>query len=109
MRPAQYVRALRAYLKMSQADLARLSGISQANIARVEAERKGVRLATIFRLLDAMECDMLVLPLPRRRLGDIVWERDPNKEKPGKPWVDPDLIPLANYRFSREERASGFP
>ncbi len=104
--PGRYVRALRAYLRMSQADLAGLSGINQKNIAGVEAERAGVRLETIRRLLDAMSCGLLVLPLPRGRLGDVVGDRESAKWGPGERWTGPDLIPLSAY--ARPTLSRGF-
>jgi len=84
--PAVLVRALRSKLKMSQADLARRARMPQAQVARIESGRGDVQLGTLRRLFDAMFCDLLVLPRPRRRPGDALAER--RIERPGKnPWA----------------------
>ena len=74
--PAVFVRALRSALRMSQAQLAKRSGVPQAHIAHLEAQAIDVRLETLRRLFDAMFCDLWVLPRPRKRPGDAVAERE---------------------------------
>lgn len=95
--PGRYLRALRTYLRLPQAALASMSGIPQETISRLEAGRRGIRLATIFRLFDAMECDALVLPLPRRRLGDAISESELAELGPDPPWPWP--WPVRERRF----------
>ena len=72
---AGYLRAVRSALRMSQAVLARLSGVSQANIAKIEAGRFDPQVGTLRRLFAAMSCDVLVLPRPKKRLGDVLADR----------------------------------
>ena len=84
MTPGILVRALRSALLMSQAHLAKRCGIPQAHIALVEAGKTNVQWATIVRLCDAMFCDLLILPRPRKRPGDALAERyleRPNRVK----------------------------
>lgn len=73
--PELFVRALRSALRMSQAQLARRSGIPQANIARLEAGKTDVRLGTLRRLFAALFCDLAVFPRPRQRPGDVLADR----------------------------------
>lgn len=70
--PGVYVRALRSALRMSQGQLARRSGVPKANIVRLEKGRTDPRFSTLKRLLDAMFCDALFLPLARRRPGEAI-------------------------------------
>lgn len=74
--PGVYLRALRAYMRMSQRELARLSGFGQAQICRIERGRVDPGVDTLRRLFDALFCDMLVLPRPRKRPGDALGEMD---------------------------------
>lgn len=97
--PGRQVRALRTYLRLPQAALASLSGIPQETISRLEAGRRSMRLATIRRLFDAMECDTLVLPLPRRRLGDAIAESELAELGPDPPWPWP--WPLSERRVEK--------
>jgi len=73
--PARLVRALRSALRMSQSQLARRSGVPRAHIARIEAELLSPRLDTLRRLLDAMFCELLVLPLARVRPREAIARR----------------------------------
>lgn len=87
--PAVLVRALRSRLKMSQADLARRARMTQAQVARVESGKVDVQVSTLKRLFDAMFCDLLILPKPRKRPGDALADR--RLEKPlGNPWTSPE-------------------
>ena len=77
---AVYVRALRSALRMSQAQLSRRSGVPQPHIVALEARQIDPRLRTLRRLFDAMFCDLIVVPRPRKRPGDAFAER--RLEKP---------------------------
>lgn len=83
LRPAALVRALRSALRMSQSQLARRSGVAKREIARLESERHSPRLETLERLLDAMFCDLLVLPRARVRPREAIARK--RAERP-VPW-----------------------
>ena len=80
--PGFYLRALRGKLRMSQAQLARRSGIDQGHIARIELGNVEVELKTLRRLFDSLFCDLLVIPKPRLHLGDALSERNAGREHP---------------------------
>lgn len=80
--PAFYLRALRGKLRMSQRQLARRSGVSQAQIARIEIGDSEPDLATVRRLFGALFCDLLILPKPRLPLGDALSERNAETRRP---------------------------
>jgi transcriptional regulator with XRE-family HTH domain len=80
--PSFYMRALRGKLRMSQAQLARRSGIDQSQIARIELGKVQPELTTLRRLFDALFCDLLVIPKPRLQLGDALAERNSEKRRP---------------------------
>ena len=86
--PAVFVRALRCALRMSQAQLSRRSGIPQGLIAQLEAGIADSRVSTIRRLFDTMFCDMLVLPRPRKRPGDVLAERRLDGRSESRMWAD---------------------
>jgi DNA-binding Xre family transcriptional regulator len=70
-----YIRALRSALRMSQAQLSRRCGLDQAHVARLEAGELDIRLSTLRRIFDAMFCDLIVVPRPRKRPSDAFAER----------------------------------
>ncbi len=80
--PGYYLKALRGKMRMSQGQLARMSGIDQSQIARIELGKVEPTLTTLRRLFDALFCDMLVIPKPRMQLGDALAERNAEKRKP---------------------------
>lgn len=83
--PAALLRALRGLLKMSQADLAGRSGLTQPHIARLESGAVDAQWGTWTRLFDAMYCDLLLVPRPRVRPGDALAERRLARPR-GNPW-----------------------
>lgn len=86
--PAIFIRSLRSALRMSQRQLARRSGLTQPHVALLEKGEDGVQLATLRRLFDAMFCDLLVLPRPRKRPGDAVAERRLENRRWHRIWND---------------------
>ena len=72
---AVFLRALRSALRMSQAQLARRSGVAQPHIASLEAGTIDPQLTTLRRLFDATFCDLLFVPRPRKRPSDAFAER----------------------------------
>jgi DNA-binding XRE family transcriptional regulator len=89
--PAAYLRALRVELRMSQAVLARRAGMTQAQIDRLEKGRADARLGTWRRVFEAMFCELLVVPLARRRPGDAVAEQRLSRAW-ARPWSSPDRL-----------------
>jgi transcriptional regulator with XRE-family HTH domain len=85
-RPGVFVRALRSALRMSQSQLERRSGVPRAHIARLEAGSIDARLSTVSRLFDAMFCDLVLVPRPRKRPGDAVVERRLEKKWRWRIW-----------------------
>ena len=86
--PNVFLRSLRAALKMSQANLARRAGVAQSHVARIESGRVDAQLETWRKLFDAMFCDLLVIPKPRKRPGDALADRRLDKPHGGNPWAD---------------------
>jgi transcriptional regulator with XRE-family HTH domain len=71
----QLVRAIRATLEMSQRQLARRTGLPQAHIARLERGACDMTIGTLERLLDALSCDLVLVPRARRHFGDLRYEQ----------------------------------
>lgn len=69
-----WVRAIREALGMTAGDLADRMGVSQPSVTRLEqSERDGVvRLDTLTRVADALECDVVYALVPRRPLEEMV-------------------------------------
>lgn len=88
LEPAVFLRALRSALRMSQCQLARRSGLTQPHVALLEKGEDGVRLATLRRIFDAMFCDLLIIPRPRKRPGDAVAERRLENRRWHRIWND---------------------
>lgn len=72
-----WVRAIREALGMRADDLADRMGVSQPSLTRLERnERLGsVRLDTLQRAADALECDVVYALVPRRSLEQMVKEQ----------------------------------
>lgn len=67
---------------MSQAQLSLRAHVDQSHIARIELGKVEADLATLRRLFDGLFCDLLVVPKPRRELGDVLSERNADSRRP---------------------------
>ena len=72
--PGGWLRAIRDALGMSQADLGERLGVAPQAVQQLEAnERDGtIRLSSLRRAADAMDCDVVYLVLPRTTLESTV-------------------------------------
>jgi len=69
---AQWIRTLRGYLRMTQAELAKRSNISQPHLAGIESGRIDPQLSTLRRIYQGLSCDLVVEPRPRKPLEEIL-------------------------------------
>lgn len=69
-----WIAAIREALGMSQSDLARRLGVVQSSVVKLEkSERSGtVRVETLRRAADALDCELVVLMVPRTPLQETV-------------------------------------
>lgn len=69
-----WIAAIREALGMSQSDLARRLGVVQSSVVKLEkGERSGtVRVETLRRAADALDCELVVLVIPRTPLQETV-------------------------------------
>ena len=88
LKPGEWVRTLRAALHMTQAQLARRAGVSQAHVGLIELGRVDPQVGTLRGLFTALFCDLVVLPVPLRRPADIVAERTTDIPTP-RIWDEP--------------------
>lgn len=69
-----WIRALRDALGMSSADLARRMGISQQRVPAIERgeQEMTIKLDTLMRAADALDCKLVYALVPRTSLDDTV-------------------------------------
>lgn len=61
----QMIALIRNQLRMSQRALAKRAGVPQATISKIESIRLQPNIATLHKILNALECDLLVTAVPR--------------------------------------------
>ncbi|MFH2201476.1 MAG: helix-turn-helix transcriptional regulator [Elusimicrobiota bacterium] len=69
--PAEFMFAVRARLGLSQVELAERLDMAQQQVQRLESGKANAKLGTWRRVFNAMHCDLLLLPKPRRHLGEV--------------------------------------
>ena len=67
-----WIRIVRNSLSMSQADLARRAGLSQGHLTEIEKGKRDPRVGTLKRIFDAMSCDVIIEPRPRKPLDEVL-------------------------------------
>lgn len=69
------IRMLRDKLFMTQAQLAKRAGVPQSHIAKIEIGKMHPRLDTLQKILNALHCNLLLVPKPVQDLDAIIHER----------------------------------
>ena len=74
LEPGTWVRTLRVALHMTQRQLAKRADVSQGNLALIERGHLEPQVSTLRKLFDALYCDLIVLPVPRKRIPAVLSE-----------------------------------
>lgn len=72
LQPKDWIRILRTYLRMTQAELAQRAKITQANLAAIESGKVDPRVSTLQRIYQGLSCHLSVEPRPQKPLEDIL-------------------------------------
>ncbi len=70
--PADWIRILRNSLRMTQAELARRAKISQPHLAGIESGKTDPQISTLKRIFEAMSCDLVLEPRPRKPIKELL-------------------------------------
>lgn len=75
--PGGWINAVRRALGMTERQLAERLGVAQSNVHRLERSEANetIRLDTLRRAADALDCSLVYVLVPRRPLEEIVSER----------------------------------
>ncbi len=69
---SDWIRIVRNALRMTQAELAQRAGVSQPHLAGIEKGKINPQLSTLKKIFNAMSCDVVVEPRPRKPLYEIL-------------------------------------
>lgn len=62
---------IRTQLTMSQRVVSKRANMPQATLSRIESGRHQPTISTLHRILDALECDLLITVVPRTSLDEV--------------------------------------
>ena len=65
------IKSIRTQLGMSQTALAQRAGVPQSTISRIEQEERDANLATLNKILAAISCDLVIVPLLEDSIDNI--------------------------------------
>ncbi len=72
LKPSDWIRLLRNYLRMTQAELAKRANITQANLVAIESGKTDPRVSTLQRIYEGLSCGLSLEPRPKTSLEDIL-------------------------------------
>jgi len=72
LKPNDWIRLLRDYLRMTQAELAYRANITRANLVAIESGKVDPRVSTLQRIYQGLYCHLSVEPRPQKPLEDIL-------------------------------------
>lgn len=65
------IKSIRVQLGMSQKALAKRAGVPQSTISRIEQEERDANLSTLNKILIAISCDLVIVPLLQDSIESI--------------------------------------
>ena len=72
LKPRDWIRLLRNYLRMTQAELANRAKITRANLVAIESGKVDPRVGTLQRIYQGLSCHLSVEPRPQKSLEEIL-------------------------------------
>ena len=72
LKPRDWIRLLRNYLRMTQTELAKRANITQANLVAIESGKVDPRVGTLQRIYQGLSCRLSVEPRPQKPLEEIL-------------------------------------
>ena len=70
LKPGDWVRLVRNYLRMTQAELSKRANITQANLVAIESGKTDPRVSTLQRIYEALSCHLSIEPWPQKPLEE---------------------------------------
>jgi predicted DNA-binding mobile mystery protein A len=116
----ELIKIVRTQLGMSQSALASRAGVPQATISRVEKGQRNVGLSTLQKILSAMSCDLVIVPMlhdtiesiqqkqarmiAKKRVHYLKGTMNLEKQQPDKRFTD-ELINQEEKRLLQESKS----
>ena len=72
LKPKDWVRLVRIYLRMTQAELAERANITKANLIAIESGKADPRVTTLQRIYKGLSCNLSVEPVLQKPLDEIL-------------------------------------
>lgn len=70
--PGDWIRILRDSLRMTQTELASRAKITQPHLAGIESGKTDPQISTVKRIFEAMSCDLVLEPRPRKPVKELL-------------------------------------
>jgi len=68
----EWIRLLRKYFRMTQAELAERAKIPQSHIVKIESGKADVQMSTLEKIFKALSCDVIIQPKPQKSIDEIL-------------------------------------
>ena len=72
---SNWIRVVRDYLRMTQAELAERANIAQSHLANIETGKIDPQVSTLKKIFEALSCDLIISPKPRKSLEENLRSR----------------------------------
>lgn len=79
-KPAQgWIKTIRDFFGMTTTQLAKRLDISQSRIVRMEKNEKNIKISTLEKIADSLDCDFVYTFLPRKNIDKIIYDQAKKK------------------------------
>ena len=77
--PQGWLRTIREFLGMTTTQLAQRINVSQPRVVNMEKNEKNIKISTMERIANALNCDFFYVFIPRENIDDIIYNQAKQK------------------------------
>ncbi|MBR1753763.1 mobile mystery protein A [bacterium] len=74
-----WIKTLREYLGMTTTQLGKRLGVSQPRIIQMEKNERNIKISTMERIADVLNCDFVYAFVPRDNIDDVIYNQAKKK------------------------------
>lgn len=77
--PQGWLKTIREFMGMTTTQLAQKIGVTQPRVVSMEKNEKNIKISTMERIADALNCDFVYTFIPRENIEDIIYNQAKKK------------------------------
>ncbi len=73
--PQGWIKTLREFLGMTTSQFAKKIGVTQPRVINIEKNEKNLKISTMEKIADSLNCEFVYMLVPREKIDDILYKK----------------------------------